>query len=162
MMNLPRKISYYLEPGYIYFSKRAASVGTVVGSCVAVCVWDKQLQCGGMNHFLWPVMNDPGKATPKYGNVATAALLRMMEDAGCKRADLVAQILGGGAPEHVAGEHVGSQNVNIAREVLTKKGIKIIAEDTGGHIGRKIVFDTTSGELAVLRVHKLRESDWHT
>ena len=160
-MNLPRKVSYYLDPGYVYFSKRAATVRTVVGSCVAVCIWDRELKYGGMNHFLWPVMQDPDKATPKYGNVATTALIQLMERAGSKRDSLMAQILGGAAPEDVRGEHVGIRNVNAATEVLTRKGVRIASKDTGGTVGRKIVFDTGTGELAVLKVQKLRAGDWH-
>lgn len=159
-MNLPQEISYYLEPGYIYFSRKAVSIRTVVGSCVAVCLWDRALKYGGMNHFLHPSILEPDKATPRYGNVATAALIRIMEQAGCKREDMLAQILGGGAPEGVTGEHLGMRNVQAARDVLHRKSIRIVAEDTGGLVGRKVVFDTGSGQLAVLKVHTIRESDW--
>ena len=152
--------SYYLEPGFIYFNKRASTVRTVVGSCVAVCLWDKALRCGGMNHFIRPVTYDKALATPQYGNVAVAALVKIMQDAGCQREDLVAQILGGGCRQNTGDAHVGRQNVEIAREMLTRKGIAIASEDVGGSIGRKIAFDTGSGQLAVLKVFSLRDADW--
>lgn len=113
-----------------------------------------------MNHFIRPVTHDPQEATPKYGNVAVAALVRMMEDAGCSRADIIAQVLGGGAPQGAGANHLGAQNVQVAREFLGRKGISIVAEDVGGHVGRKIAFDTETGQIAVLKVHQLRESDW--
>jgi chemotaxis protein CheD len=155
--------SHYLEPGYVYVSRTPSTVRTVVGTCVAVCLWDSKLKYGGMNHFLHPRTSTPEQATPRYGNVATAALVRIMEEAGCKRGDLVAQILGGGAPEgSTDAELTGARNVKAARDVLDRKGIRIAAEDTGGTMGRKIVFDTGTGELAVLKVHKIRDSDWLT
>ena len=159
-MDLPNRVNYYLEPGYIYFSKSPAVVRAVVGTCVAVCLWDRHMQHGGMNHFIRPWTRDIAQATPQYGNVATAALIKMLEDAGSKRENLVAQITGGGYPESAAGPDLGAANVQVARDVLTRKGIRVASEDIGGSMGRKIVFDTCTGQLVVLKVHKIRSSDW--
>jgi len=57
---------------------------------------------------------------------------------------------------------VGHENVAIARSVLQKKGIAIVSEDVGGNMGRKVVFDTETGQLMTLKVHKIRDSDWMT
>ncbi len=159
-MDLAGRPDYYLQPGYIYFSKTPAVVRTVVGACVAVCIWDRTRQFGGMNHFIYPRTSNPEGATPQYGNVATAALVKIMEDAGCQREDLVAQITGGAAPDGEPDSGIGLENVGVAREVLTRKGIRIASEDSGGSMGRKLIFDTTTGQLVVLKVHKIRESDW--
>lgn len=153
-------INYFLDPGYIYVSKRPASIRTVVGSCVSVCLWDQSLKFGGMNHFLHPVTRDPATATPRFGNVATTALVRMMEEAGAERANLVAQIFGGGWPQDAAGKNVGDANVLVAREILKRKGVRVLSEDVGGHMGRKVVFDTASGQSVIIKVHRLRSSDW--
>lgn len=158
--DLAQPIRYYLEPGYIYCAKSRATVHTVVGSCVAVCLWDSQLSYGAMNHFVLPKVTDPKKATPRYGNVATAEVVNMMEKAGSKRTNLVAQILGGASPKPGQPESLGSRNVSIAREVLQRKGVRIDSEDTGGTMGRKVVFDTATGHLMVLKVHKIRAEDW--
>ena len=80
--NVPEKASYYLEPGFIYFPAEPTAVRTVVGICVAVCLWDKLLKQGAMNHFMHPRTTNPAAATPKFGNVATAEMLAMMERAG--------------------------------------------------------------------------------
>jgi chemotaxis protein CheD len=160
MMDLASRAEYHLEPGYMYFSKGPALVRAVVGSCVAVCIWDKALHYGGVNHFLHPATKSPQEATPRFGNVATTALIRLMEEAGCRREDLVAQITGGGFPEGGSGNDIGGENVRVAREILHRKGIPIISEDVGGSMGRKIVFDTATGQLAVLKVHKIRSTDW--
>ena len=154
--------SYYLEPGYIYFTRTPAVIRTVVGSCVAVCLWDSRLKYGGMNHFLRPVTRDASSATPKFGNVATAALVNMMTDAGCTTKDLVAQIFGGAFPSGTTQDNVGQQNVDVAHAVLTKRGIVVASTDTGGNMGRKVVFDTSTGQLGTLKVHKLRDGDWLT
>jgi chemotaxis protein CheD len=159
-MDLAESGGYFLQPGYIFFSKGETSVRTVVGTCVAVCLWDRTLRYGGMNHFLYPSARDKKRATPRYGNVATLALIKIMEEAGCQRHDIVAQVLGGAIAEGKSGRDLGKRNIDAARQVLSKKGIAIISEDTGGYMGRKVLFDTATGQLAVLKVHKLRDTDW--
>lgn len=159
-MDLPNRVNYYLEPGYIYFSKSPAVVRAVVGTCVAVCLWDRRQLFGGMNHFMRPWTKDANQATPQFGNVATAALIKIMEDAGSQRGDLVAQVTGGAYPEEAQGTDLGVANIQVAREILTRRGIRVVSEDVGGSIGRKIIFDTHTGQLAVLKVHKIRSSDW--
>ena len=49
----------------------------------------------------------------------------------------------------------------IARKILAKHRIRIISEDVGGERGRKIVFQTNTNKIAVLKVDKLRKSDWY-
>lgn len=161
-MELKNAIDYYLEPGCIFFSKGAANARTVVGNCVVVCLWDRTLKYGGISHFLFPVTCDPNEATAQYGNVATTELVRIMEEAGCKRETLVAQILGGACLDDASGRDIGEQNVAVAREVLARKAVPILSEDVGGTMGHKLVFNTLTGELAVLKVHRIRTSDWTT
>jgi len=152
---------YFLEPGYIYFSKTPSAVRAVVGSCVAVCLWDRALRYGGMSHFLRPRPREGEPATPQVGTAALAALVRMMDDAGCSRTDLVAQIAGGASPrDGKPGENIGTENAQVARAFLSRKGIDLASEDTGGTMGRKLIFDTATGQLAVLKVFKIRKSDW--
>ena len=160
-MHLTKRQTFNVQPGYVYFSKKATLLRAVVGSCVAVCLWDKQNKCGGMNHFIKPAAMEKAEATPVYGNAGIAALIKMMEDAGCNRGDVVAHILGGGAPEGEAAPTLGERNVAAARETLTRRKIVILAEDTGGPVGRKIAFDTGTGELAVLKTVNVRAGDWY-
>ena len=109
-----------------------------------------------------PRIDHPEKATAKYGNVAINALIKMMQDAGCKLKDLQAHILGGGYFEDAPPQNnIGEANVSIARKMLTRRGIRIVSEDTGGTMGRKVIFDIGTGQLAVFKVQKIREEDWH-
>lgn len=159
--DLPEPRGYYLEPGYIYCLPEPATVHTVVGSSVSVCLWDAELRIGAMNHFLYPAARTPDRATPQYGNVATAELIRMMLECGSRKEDLRAQIVGGASPEPGPGLSLGQRNTNAARRVLIKTGLLIVSEDIGGHMGRKVAFDTRSGHLMVLKVHQLRQDDWN-
>jgi chemotaxis receptor (MCP) glutamine deamidase CheD len=45
--------------------------------------------------------------------------------------------------------HVGVQNVEVARELLTAEGIPVVAAETGGAHGRRVVFYTDDGSAWV-------------
>lgn len=154
-------VDYYLSPGHIYLSHEPALVATVVGSCVAVSLWDAQKGCGGMAHFLYPFTGDRQRATAQYGNVAVKYIVRMFLDLGAREKNLRAQIFGGGNSSSADCIRVARENVQIARKVLRGHRIGIVSEDTGGNMGRKIVFNTLKNEAIVYKVGNLRQSDWY-
>jgi len=145
----------------MYFTIHHETIQTVLGSCVSVCLWDAARKWGCMNHFLYPFIKDRRKATPLYGNVATLGLVKMLDETGCDRKDVKAHLLGGAHRESATGTHLGDENIRAAKEILRRKGIEIASEDVGGTVGRKVVFDVGTGQIAVLKVRKVRESDWH-
>lgn len=152
---------YHLEPGYVYVNAQGAVIRTVVGSCVTVCLWDTQRRLGGMNHFMYPIAGKTDKRTVVYGDVAMPVLIRLMKDFGSDREKLVAQLYGGGCQFGDEKRGVGPKNVDVARSILEEFRIPLITQDTGGRMGRKILFDTATGEAAVLKVHALRRDDWY-
>lgn len=151
---------YFVQPGYLAFSEEETCMRTVVADGLVVCIWDSTLACGGMSHFMRPMAESLEEATPVFGNAATIGLINMGEAAGCLRKDLKAHILGGTVSSSAPSQNIGEMNAAVARQVLAKKGIRIVSEDIGGTVGRKILFNTFSGELAVLKVDKVRKSDW--
>ncbi|MBF0302523.1 MAG: chemotaxis protein CheD [Desulfamplus sp.] len=158
----PIRLDYLLKPGYIYMSdNQPISISTVVGSSVAVCLFDRKQKIGGMNHFQFPETNEREKATAIYGNVATLTLIKMMLSNGSKNSHIEAQIFGGAYNPEVSNMNVGINNIRTARKILSSKKIKIISEDVGGEMGRKIIFNTATFEIAVLKVKTLRRSDWY-
>jgi len=152
---------YFLRPGYIFVPDHSVVISTVTGSGVSVCIYDKKQQKGGMNHFQLPYMAAKGKTTALYGNVAVITLIRMMQKQGYKKKHLEAQIFGGACRPDKPDMDTGRDNIDIARKILIKEKISIISEDTGGKKGRKIVFDTGTSEVAVLKVDNLRDDDWY-
>ena len=110
-MDLVHRVDYDRDPRCVHSSRSAAAVHTVLGCSVAVCLWDRDLEYGGINHFLQPRVDSRAEATPPYGNVATVTLVRIVLKAGCRSENLVAQVLGGGFPEGAQGPDIGAQNV---------------------------------------------------
>ncbi len=89
------KNPHFLYPGTLFASKNSYQIITILGSCVAVCLWDSVQEIGGMNHFLLPLWNGHGLASPKYGNIAMEKLIDKMISIGSKKRNLQAKVFGG-------------------------------------------------------------------
>jgi chemotaxis protein CheD len=161
--NLPDVPEYFLKPGYIYIPGRPTRISAVLGSCVVVSLWDRKLEYGGMNHFLYPRTSDPSRATAQYGNVSTKMLLRLFLESDTRLEDLEAQILGGAAQDlnGPTTADIAQQNIHVARQIMGRLGIPIVSQDVGGTKGRKVIYNTHTNDLVVVRVERLRQSDWY-
>ena len=145
----PTEAQVSLMQGDIHCSADPKVLVTVLGSCVAVCLWDKNRCIGGMNHFVLPIDRNGEKST-RYGDVAIdeleAGLLRL----GSRLADLQAKVFGGAAVLPFAGSQtVGHNNVQLALERLRRDNIRIAAQRTGGTLGQQVRFHTRTGEAFV-------------
>ena len=61
---------HYLYPSALFAERTPFLVDTILGSCVAVCLYDEHKKIGGINHYMLPLWNGDGLATPKFGNIA--------------------------------------------------------------------------------------------
>lgn len=152
---------YFLEPGYILVPGYSVGISTVIGSGVSICIFDREKRIGGMNHFIFPFIATRGKTTALYGNIATITLIKMMLARDSLVKSLEAQIYGGAYHPEKSNEDIGRKNIEIARKVLLKNQIPITSQDVGGEKGRKVVFNTKTNEVAILKVERLRDQDWY-
>ncbi len=152
---------YFLLPGYIYLNAEPSLLSAVLGSHVAVSLWDQKKKYGGMTSYLYPRTDSPARATAQYGNVALPYLVRMFLEEGTNVRDLKAQIFGGAMQVSGAGAQVAGDNIRTAKKILRGYRIEVVSEDLGGSLGRKIVYNTSSNEAIVYKVADLRNSDWY-
>jgi len=146
--------THYLYPGGLLAAAEPHLVTTVLGSCVSVCLWDQVRRQGGINHYMLPLRNGEGLASPKYGNVATPRLIDKLLQLGCTPQNLVAKVFGGASMWQNVTEQpgVGAKNVEQALRLLAERGIRVIGQDVGGETGRKIIFNTETGVVLLRRV----------
>ncbi len=142
------QVTYYLHPSAVVV-RNDGWILTVLGSCIAVCLFDARKKMGGMNHYMLPFWNGEGLETPRYGNVAIPKLIFEMLDRGSQKKDLTAKIFGGGS---MLGEgnsvfQTGEKNIIVAERLLKEFGIPVTASSTGGEKGRKIWFNASTGEV---------------
>lgn len=139
-------------------SKQPKIIKTVLGSCVAVCLFDPRRRIGGMNHILLP-----GKADMKhfdnaarYGVNAMELLINRMLNLGANRDAFVAKVFGGGnvLPGMVQSLRMGEKNSAFILEFLNMENIRIVGWDIGGHQSRKVIFHTDTGEVLLQRMDR--------
>lgn len=140
---------HYLYPGNIFVDVKPYRITTILGSCVSVCLWDTRLKIGAMNHFILPLWNGNGLATPKYGNIAIKKIIDKMLTLGSQKKDLVAKIFGGAAVLNTSNNkfNIGDRNVSVAFDFIREEKIPIVSQDVGGLTGRKILFFTNTGRV---------------
>jgi chemotaxis protein CheD len=151
---------YHLTPGHVLTCGQQAMISAVLGTCVAVCLHDRRLKIGGMNHFLYPKSGFFGSASNNYGDVAIPALIDKLRRMGSRPQDLEAQIFGGGDAGRDR-DGTGEKNVKIARKLLKKNGIAVVSEDVGGFKGRRLIFHTGTNETLVMKTHRIRRGDYY-
>ncbi len=150
------KGTHYLYPAAMFSSTDPHIVTTLLGSCVAVCLFDPVKKIGGINHYMLPFWNGEGLASPKYGNIAIDKLIEKMLSYGSVKSHLVAKVFGGGEViETEAGLfHIGERNIQIALDMLKEHRINIVASSLGGKLGRRIQFDTEEGSVLMKFIQK--------
>lgn len=146
-----------VQPGEIVVTQETTSLVAITGKGVCICLWDAKNKVAGMSHFKEPRTQNADNATAIFGNVSAITLICMMESSS-PRGIFEAQIFGGAFID--PSDTKGPQNVAVAKKVLSSRNIPVVSEDIGGHKGRKILFDTQSGHVAILKVHSLRKEDW--
>ncbi|MDC0708060.1 GAF domain-containing protein [Stigmatella sp. ncwal1] len=140
----------YLHPGDIFTSSTPSEVTTILGSCIAVSLWDSHLRRGGLSHFLLP--RAPALQAPsiRYGDLAIPTLVEQLSRLGCQRQHLQAGMFGGAileGPGPETGASLGQRNAQLARTLLKELDIPLVAEDVGGAFGRKLRFRTEDGTV---------------
>ncbi len=137
----------YLFPGELIITMECMKICTVLGSCVSVCLFDPLRHIAGINHFLLPCNKSNSDAHFKYGDDSLKHLLDHMFDMGATKGNMTAEIYGGSSmfSDTINCYNIGQQNQEIAIQFIEKQGLYVRKAETGGSLGRKIVFDTNTG-----------------
>ena len=137
----------YLQPGQLHVATKPTVLTTILGSCVSVCLFDRHSQIGGMNHFMLPHFAGSGVKSARFGNIAMQELLDRMIAAGANKPFIRARVFGGSCmfEQMRTSQHLGQQNIHLAIDFLTFRGIDIVQTDVGGDRGRKLKFHTDEG-----------------
>ena len=147
-----QRINVYLHPGQMIAAPESSAVTTILGSCVAVCLYDPPTGIGGMNHFLLPFDSGEGHAAGRFGDRAVPELIERLVALGAEPKRLQAKLFGGACVLEAFRDrdnHLGSQNVQVAQKILAAAAIPIVGADVEGQRGRKLIFYTDDGSAWV-------------
>jgi chemotaxis protein CheD len=152
-----------VKPGEFYVAKGEEAIGTVLGSCVSVCLEDPKLRIGGLNHFMLPMGGEGASDAwqqaqmgfgARYGDVAMELLVNDLLKRGARRGQLRAKVFGGARVLEGAGD-VGRKNLAFVFEYLRTEEIEVAARDVGGQVARRLCYVPSTGRLRMRRLPKV-------
>ncbi len=152
-----RKIKQHIRIhiGEYYASSRPVLISTLLGSCVAVCMFDPVSRIGGMNHILLPGKLDLRRFNmpARYGINAMELLINRIMNLGGERHRIVAKVFGGAhiLPAISAENCMGRKNVSFALEFLKTESFQVVSRDVGGIQSRRVYFHSDTGDVFLKR-----------
>lgn len=142
---LKRNVLNIVQGDYAVSDDPERMLTTVLGSCVAVCMFDPKARVGGMNHFLLPGGGFNSSTAKSCGLNMMELLINGLLKSGARRANFQAKLFGGA--HMIDGlTNIGSENAKFAREFLNYENIPIIGESLGGNRARRVRFWPTTGQ----------------
>lgn len=126
-----------------------------LGSCIGVCLYDKNLKLAGMVHVMLPTApaDGPGKLIGRYADTGIPALVTAMESKGSNRLRLTAKIAGGAKMFNIPGDssvgNIGDRNIMEVKKVLAGLKIPILGDDVGKDYARTMSFAAADGMVTI-------------
>ncbi len=142
-------------PGEYFVYHEDILIMTTLGSCIAVCLWDRRARIGGMNHFMLPDGNgsETGTSSGRYGSFAMEILVNEMLKLGATRSTLEAKVFGGGQVlSGMNSLHVGERNTAFVLDYLKAERMPVVSSDVLDIYPRKVCFLPASGKAMVKRL----------
>lgn len=150
-------------PGEYYVTNENEIIGTILGSCVSVCLRDTKLGIGGMNHFLLPSNSAAKEHRGKYSVIDKAArygvdamehLINDVLKYGGKKNNFEFKICGGGKIMKNLTD-IGQKNISFIKNYMEIENYAIDTEDLGGIYPRKIRYFPQTGKLMIMKLRSL-------
>jgi chemotaxis protein CheD len=159
----------FLKPGEVVVTNEPRVISTILGSCVSVTMLHRPSGHSAMCHALLPKCQKhyegecpcPDLKCFSYVRGSICSMLEYLSQHGVRRRDEIETKLFGGSDvlsiemRSCSFLSVGQQNINMARQMLESQGLKLISFDVGGPQGRKIFFNTCTGEVLMKRLRKI-------
>jgi chemotaxis protein CheD len=158
----------YLKPGELYIARRPTIVTTVLGSCISVTMFNRRLGIGAICHGLLPRCRDKKKCDDncteefKYVGCSVRSMVEEFIMSGSKRNEIEVKVFGGADVFALKGvdrksANIGKQNIKAALSVIRSEGLHLLTSDVGGVAGRKIFFNTQTGEVFLKRLKRIND-----
>lgn len=144
------RISYVSQGEFRATRDPIETLSTVLGSCVAACLWDPVALIGGMNHFLLPNAGAGADVvSSRYGINAMEMLINNLLKLGADRRRLQAKLFGGASMSSNLAD-IGGLNARFAKSFLATEDIPCVAASLGGNSARRVTFHATTGHARQL------------
>lgn len=139
--------------GEYYVSSKPVVISTLLGSCVAACLFDPVKKIGGMNHIQMPGKADFNNfnTAARYSINAMELIINGMLKLGSDKKNIIAKLFGGASviPGVTFNRAVGDEIKDFVTTFLKKENIPITGSDLGGIKTRKVFFHSDTGDAFV-------------
>jgi|MudIll2142460700_1097286.scaffolds.fasta_scaffold170760_2 chemotaxis protein CheD len=153
--------SIYLHPGELIICQEPTRVITVLGSCVSVTMYNRRLKFGSICHGTMPRCKaiqhctEPCIDAFKFMDCAIQHMLTSFAEFGIRNGDIEVKIFGGADTlMSKSSNTIGSQNIKVTLDTLSREKLGVIAADVGDNFGRKLIFFTHTGDVYLKRLNK--------
>jgi chemotaxis protein CheD len=155
--------TYFLKPAELRFVRGPGVIRTVLGSCVTVTMFCRRLVAAAACHPVLPACPERGSChvqncsqRSKYVECVIPEMFRRFQDLGVQGDELEIKMFGGAnmffrSTSQKEILHVGTRNVDMAKEMIKELQLTLKSYDVGGNQGRKLYFDTETGDVWVKR-----------
>lgn len=120
-----------------------------LGSCVGVCLYDREIKLGAMLHIMLPENPKDSINHLRYADTGISHTIQKMVNLGADKKRIVGKIAGGAKMFDISDKciigNIGLRNVEKTKEILRAEGIVILAEETGEAHARTMYFDVNTG-----------------
>jgi chemotaxis protein CheD len=163
-MKLKRSADCYLKPGDFHLALTPTLIKTVLGSCITVTMYSSRAGIGAACHALLPACRGEAMscrqvkcpAKSRYVECIIPEMILQFQEQGVVMNELEIKLFGGADIMKASpADHqwVGKTNVQMAKTVLARVGMTIKSSDIGGTVGRKLIFDTGTGDVWIKRLN---------
>jgi chemotaxis protein CheD len=127
-----------------------------IGSTLAVILYDEGVKAGGIVHFMLPSSVVGSLKTrdypAMYADSGIPRLVKSCMELGARKDALSARLVGGALMLGKGiSKSVSDGNLSAARNILSKTGIDVTAENTGGNHMRSVKLDIATGNVYLKR-----------
>lgn len=150
-MNVSVRTLTIVQGDFAVSGERDLVMSTVLGSCVAVCLYDPTANVGGMNHFLLAQSAESRSNDLRYGVNAMELLINRLLQVGAERHRLLAKLFGGARMTSHARD-IGQSNADFAENFLKQEGIPCVSQSLGGQQARRVQFTPATGAARQLQI----------
>jgi chemotaxis protein CheD len=126
-----------------------------LGSCVGVALYDPISKVGGLLHIMLPDSTQFNNVTKpaKFADTGIPLMIDDIKRRGGSTGRITAKLAGGAQMFSGLDEkfvlNIGQRNSVMVKEILSKMGIRVLAEELGGNRGRTMIFDIASGQVTI-------------
>jgi chemotaxis protein CheD len=136
--------------GQAAFAAAPTELTTILGSCIAVTLYSPRHRSGMLSHVVLPHSSGSTTYPAKFADTAVDYMLTELHNRGIRRDGLIAKMAGGAC---MFGDgkfmQIGETNTQATIIALNEAGIRIVGQDVGGTVGRRICFVLATGDVTV-------------